>query len=252
MANDVLNAFSQYFEMVAANTNKLKDEVFKLRYQVYCIETGFEDPQDHIDGSERDSSDDRSVHYLIRHRKSGIYAATTRLVLPDADDIDKPFPIEEHCEIDNVTVMEQIPRQQLAEVSRFCVSKEFKKRKGEPGTLTGIGEDHEAYFTKDERRIFPHITLALIACLVRMSQKHNVAYWYAVMEPSLLRFLSRLGIYFIKIGPPVDYRGLRQPGIAKVENILTTVQGKNVHFWRMLTNQDRFLNINDQCSQLVD
>ena len=43
MKNDnIITPFNEYFEMVPALTDELKNEAFKLRYQVYCVETGFE------------------------------------------------------------------------------------------------------------------------------------------------------------------------------------------------------------------
>lgn len=227
MANKLVEAFGQFFEAVPANTKTLREVVFKLRYQVYCVETGFEDPNDHAGELEMDSADLRSVYYLIRHRASRRFAATTRLVLPEYENIDNPFPIEEHCRIENRLLLDSIPRQNLGEVSRFCVSKEFKRRSGEAKTLAGISESSEEVVSKDERRVFPHITLALIACLVSMSREHNITHWFAVMEPALLRFLARLGIHFIQIGPRIDYHGIRQPGIAKVEEILAGARQKD-------------------------
>ena len=209
--NNIIDHFNQYFEMVPAISDELKNEVYKLRYQVYCIENKFLNSEHYPDNLEFDDYDQHSVHYLIRHRKSGDYAATTRLILPDANNPEKLFPLELHCEIDNVAVMQPINRKHLGEVSRFCVSKAFKKRKNEASTLAAIGSDWQNHFTLDERRTFPHITLALIACFIKASHENDIHYLYATMEPSLLRFVSALGINFIKIGPLVDYHGERWP-----------------------------------------
>jgi len=34
---NTIDHFNQYFEMVPAISEELKNEVYKLRYQVYCI-----------------------------------------------------------------------------------------------------------------------------------------------------------------------------------------------------------------------
>ena len=236
-AND--ETFDKYFEIVPAISDDLKKEVYKLRYQVYCIETGFESPDRHADGLEFDEYDEYSIHYLIRHRQSKVYAATTRLILSKGSNSSDFFPIEKHCLINELDLLVNMPRAELAEVSRFCVSKEFKRRKKEYGTLTGIGQESEHIFTDNERRVFPHITIALIACLIKMSNKNNIHYWYAVMEPALLRFLSALGIHFKNIGPLSDYHGKRQPCVIKVADLLAGVCEKNVDIWDMLTNNGR-------------
>jgi N-acyl amino acid synthase of PEP-CTERM/exosortase system len=237
MIKNILDGFNEYFEMVPAVSPQLKHEVYKLRYQVYCIETGFEKPENHPNFMESDEYDDNSVHYLIRHRKSEIYAATTRLILPDATNREKLFPIEKYTQIDKKELLENIPLNKLAEASRFCVSKEFKRRKNEAGTLTGIGSAWEADFTEDERRVFPHLSIALFACLIKMSDDFGIHYWYAVMEPALIRFFTTLGIYFIGIGPLTEYHGMRQPCMIKVSDLLDGVVKKNHNLWEMMTNK---------------
>lgn len=240
MANNIIDVFNEYFEMIPAVADDLKSEVYNLRYQVYCIENEFLNSEHYPDDLEFDDYDQQSIHYLIRHRKSGDYAATTRLVLPDTNDPEKLFPLELHCEIDNAAVMQPINRKHLAEVSRFCVSKAFKKRKNEAHTLTGTDADWQDHFTLDERRTFPHITLALIACCIKASHENDIHYFYATMEPSLIRFLSALGINFIKIGPLVDYHGKRLPAVIKITDMLDCVAGKNLDIWNLLTNKGCF------------
>ena len=232
----IIDDFHQFFEMVPVISDELKKEVYKLRYQVYCIETGFENSEQHPDNLEFDEFDQQSVHYLIRHRKSGDYAATTRLILPDANNPGKLFPLELHCEIDNLKAIQPINRKHLGEVSRFCVSKTFKRRKNEAHTLAAIGPNWQDYFTLTERRTFPHISLALIACVIKASYENDINYLYATMERSLLHFLSALGIYFIKIGPTGDYHGQRCPAIIKIADLLECVAEKNIDTWNLLTD----------------
>ena len=242
MANDsIVDHFDRYFEMVPAISNELKNEVYKLRYQVYCIENNFESSKEFPDEMEFDDYDQYSVHYLIRHRRSGDYAATTRLILPDANHPKKLFPLELHCEIDNFAVMQPISRKHLGEVSRFCVSKDFKKRKNEEHTLAPVVSDFQDFVTRDEQRSFPHLTLALIACFIKASHENDIHYLYASMEPTLFRFVSALGIKFTKIGPLVDYHGERWPAVIKIEDMLDGVAEKNPNIWNLITNKGFFL-----------
>ncbi len=241
MEQTVLDSFNQYFEMVPALSDELKNEVYKLRFQVYCNETHFEDPLQHPGEMEYDEFDEISIHYLVRHRKTNTFAATTRLILPDHNNPDKLFPIEIHSKIDNHDLLNKIPRNKLAEVSRFCVSKEFKRRKyDKEDSLTGIHDNSIALISEDERRTFPHITIALIACQIRISKEHDIHYWFAVMEPALLRFLSTLGIRFTSIGPITEYHGKRKPGVIKVSDLLNGVSQKNPPLWNMLTNNGQY------------
>lgn len=239
--------FYEYFELVPATTDMLKREVYKLRFQVYCLETGFERKQDckvfyengHEVYLETDTYDCRSDHYLVRHRRSGLYAATVRLVLPDPDNLQAPFPIEEHCVLETPITNPAI-RRHLAEISRFAVSKEFKRRQDEAGTLAGVGSQPQVYFAPDERRILPHITVGLFAAIMRMTRAHGITHWYAVMEPALLRFLRLFGIRFLPIGPDVDYHGVRRPCLAEVDRVLPMIKKVNLPVWELITDVGRY------------
>ena len=95
------SVFEEYFQIVLADTPALRDTVFRLRYQIYCMETGFERPEDFPDGLEKDAFDGRAVHSLLQHKASGDYAGTVRLVLADPRDKLKPFPVERHTLIES-------------------------------------------------------------------------------------------------------------------------------------------------------
>ena len=166
--------------------------------------------------------------------------ATTRLILPDARIQEKPFPIEIHSQIDNVDLVKTIPRHNLAELSRFCVSKEFRRRKNEQHLLTTNDAESETAFTQEEKRSSSHLTLALFACAIKMSYENNIHYWYAIMEPALERVFSSLGIHFVGIGPLVDYHGIRRPFVIKIDDLLDSVAKKDLNYWNMLTNNGHF------------
>ncbi len=231
----ILEAFNEFFEMVPADSDQLREEVYKLRYQVYCVETQFEDESAHPDEMEYDEFDNISLHYLIRHKNSKAFAATTRLILPNNEQPNFLFPIEIHSTIEDKSLLEGIPREQLCEASRFCVSKEFKKRRNEAGTTTGITNETLLEFTENERRTFPHLSIALVACSVRMCHEQNIPYWFAIMEPALFRFFAKIGIHFKTIGPAVNYHGKRQPGFIKISDLLADVYKVNKPVWHMLT-----------------
>src|SRR5205823_369230 len=77
---DLFEYYYQHFAVVRANTPRLLDQVYRLRYQVYCIENQFEDPNEHLDGREMDEHDAASAHILLLHRKSGTAVGTARLI----------------------------------------------------------------------------------------------------------------------------------------------------------------------------
>ena len=82
--NSTSELFNRYLSVVPADTPSLLDQAFRLRFQVYCVERGFENPADHPDGRERDRDDDRSLHSLLIDRATGSAVGTVRLILPRA------------------------------------------------------------------------------------------------------------------------------------------------------------------------
>ena len=243
MSQDVRNKFDKYFDIIHADTQELRDESFRLRYQVYCLETGFEDATGISDERETDRFDSRSLHSIIRYKCNHFptVAAGVRLVLSDARDPDQPFPIEEHCalSLDQAGYdYASIPRDALAEISRFAVSKEFKRRVGEARSLSGIGPTTDAYVAvQDGARLMPHLTLGLFAAIVQMSARSRITHWYAVMEPALLRLLTRFGINFLPIGEMVDYHGVRQPCFGEIDAVLAGIYDKRPEVWDFITSE---------------
>ena len=223
--------------MIPVTTPELKQEVYKLRYQVYCSEKHFL-TENYPDGIEHDEYDVRSCHYLIRHKATGYYMATARLILPDSNDLQKPFPIELGSQIEATRLPMAIYRPQLAELSRFCVSKEFRRRANERDLI--VSNEADADRTEKEKNESPNLTLALFACAIKMSNEHDIHHWYAIMEPALKRVFSTLGIHFLDVGEPVDYHGIRVPCVINVVDVLKGVAEKNINYWNMLTNYGQY------------
>lgn len=245
MDENQVSAFLTYFRLFPADTIQLQKECLKLRYQVYCVETGFEsidtcarevNPDGSISYYETDDFDRRSIHYLIQHRASKAYAATVRLILADENDPTAPFPIEQHFRIERDIEQPEF-RKTLAEVSRFAVSKDFKRRAGEPGTLAGTPDVMTASDRREERRMMLHLSMGLVAGLVKMSRDRGIEWWLAAMEPALYRLLTKYGIQFDQIGPAEDYHGERIPCIINVHDMLGNVRVVNYPTWQLITSQ---------------
>lgn len=261
----LIDNFSRYFEVVPVDSDALRETVFRLRYQVYCVETGFEDAARYPDRLERDAFDGGSAHTLLRHRATGWWAGTVRLVLPHEDSPEQLFPAEIACGrvfSPHLLGAISLPRASAAEVSRFAVSREFRRRHAEYLSPTGISVDMdydrrgrselrgassgecpergaERRTRSEERKMVPHITLGLIEGLVAMSGRHGVSHWCAVMEHTLLRLLTRFGIYFQHVGSPVEYHGKRQPCVASLDNLLLGVKRQHYEIWEVLTDRGR-------------
>lgn len=245
-ASSASEQFKENFDVVLADTPELVDEALALRYQIYCLERGYEDPNCNPGQRERDEYDTRSVHAVVRHRAGG-YAGVVRLVLADAAAPERPFPIEAHCaEQFFAGVPEQIrelPRAQIAEISRFAVMKDFRRRSTEHRFVHGLSP-HVAYTDADEdaartRRAMPQVTVGLFAAIARLSVRENITHWFAVMEPTLLRLVGRFGIRFTEIGPAVQYHGRRVPSLANAFDVVDKIRVSRPDIWDIVTEGGR-------------
>ena len=228
----LVEIYHESFDFVLATTDELLRECYRIRYQVYCVENEFESPADNPGQLESDDYDANAVHALLRHLPSGRFAGTTRLILPSKEKPDHSFPIQELCDHPLLHDPDQFPIERAAEISRFCISKEFLRR---------VTDDAHHGFGKqgapiDERRLIPNIALGLIEALVAMSDIHGVTHWCAEMEPRLLRRLTRFGIYFDPIGGMIDHHGRRQPCHKNLAALLNRVHREKPEIWELLTN----------------
>ena len=243
----IYQLFNEYFEIIPAINVQSMPELSqecrqiivncqKIRYQVYCIEHDFEKQEEHPDHLENDDYDDLSLHALLQHKPSGDFAATVRLVTFQALGESGLFPMELHSEFDEQgqAIIDSFPRDSIAEVSRFAVSKTFRKRLLDSNYhgINEFGEKREI----DSKRIIPHITLGLFKVLFQMSKKAEVRYWYAVMEVTLIRLLKRFGFNFIRVGPVVEYHGKRVPCCINVSDALDNIKKVHPDIWDFITD----------------
>ena len=206
-------AFQQYFELVPATNQALRDEVYRIRFDVYCRDMRFESEDAFPDGREIDEFDDQSRHCLLRHRPSGTFAGCVRLVLNRPDHPTSQLPFERHCHhsIDRQRFdPDQLPRDKFGEISRLAVLSRFRRRADEARTPEGIGTKPD-YFSAAERRVFPHVALGLYIAAAAIALRENLEMAIVMMEPRLARHMRYFGINFEQAGDVVDYHGLRGP-----------------------------------------
>ncbi len=87
----LVDRYRQWFDVVPARTPELVRESHRLRYQVYCLETGFENKNEFPEEYEHDQYDERSVCSLLIHKPTDMVAGTVRLILPnETDEMDLP------------------------------------------------------------------------------------------------------------------------------------------------------------------
>ena len=182
------------------------NEVYKLRFKVYCQERGFEPETAYPEQCEIDEYDAYSIHFIA---KIGLETVgTLRLILDNPNG----FPMERCCKLN--VYDKHLKKNKTAEFSRFAISKEIVKSTG------------------SDRR---EIVLGLFKQAYQESKNLRINYFYAVMGRGLQKLLTKCGIIFIQVGPLIDYHGLRAPYISEIKAIEESMFMKNIDLFRFIT-----------------
>jgi N-acyl amino acid synthase of PEP-CTERM/exosortase system len=208
------------FEFKRAETPEELRQVRELRYQVYIVERGYERPEDHPDGLERDEFDASSDHFLCLDPE-GIPVGTVRLIRHSS----LGFPIERHCDVESPAPAEILAR--TAEISRLAVSRLYRRRAGD--TIYGLTEPQPVPHPMEERRGLPILFMGLLREVYQTSLRTGITHWYAAMERQLSVLLRRFCFNFRRVGPVVPYHGDRAPYLVEVRDVERRVGERHPH-----------------------
>ena len=199
--------------------------IFKLRYEVYCLECAFLPPEEQADGMECDEYETDSVHFAAYSRAEQLIGAV-RLVQPPQGQC---YPFERHCEL--FEGYQLPPRELSCEVSRLVVRKDHRRRRAD--SISGIpgldleGAPREERRHGERRSESPMLLFGMYREMYRHSVQSGIRYWFAAMERSLARSLSRMGFLFEPIGPQADYYGSVVPYVLDLHHIADRLAADN-------------------------
>ena len=215
---------SRDFEVLLADTDELRNIHYRLRYQVFCLESGFEDPDKFDDRKEKDVWDASSQHFLVRERQSGKWAATMRLVLPRKGGL----PINSH---DVLNLTDKPSMKHCAEASRLCIVGHYRQRKDNkvaPFSQSSVPDMHQqqaSEVTAEKAKRTASILKALMNASAAFSYENDIRYWYMLTTRSLVRILSHvLPLEFTRAGDACWHRGVRYPYLANLESAFSQLQ----------------------------
>lgn len=214
------SSFKKYFEIVPAYTDALKNEVFRIRHQVFCEDLKFESERQNK--LEMDDYDSHSLHLLIRSIKANEFIGCTRIILTQPNNASYPLPFEKVCAatLDH-SIMETIPRESIGEVSRLAVISRFRKRKGDVKGPFSISD--EDYGTINQPR-FPYIPISLYMGTIKLAHSHGVNYLFMLTEPRLASHFQKLGADLQIIGDSVNHRGKRIPSMLNINEVINNMR----------------------------
>lgn len=221
-AGNISYHFSRYLQPKFAGQSALKEEVYRIRHQVYCEELKFE--PENADKQERDDFDQHAYHCVIQHKPSGNYAGTVRVVYSHSPE--QLLPIEKYCS-EAISAEEtapwDFPREKICEISRLAVPAQFRRRQMDKFKGAAVGVINESTYSEAELRCFPFIAVGLYLAGASIALEEGIEHCFVMMEPRLARSLKLVGIPFKQIGPVVDYHGKRAPYYISREVLLNSL-----------------------------
>ncbi len=165
----------------------------RLRYQVYCVDRGFEPAESSGDGEEHDAFDVHSVHF-VAYDDAGDACGALRLVFPVSD-----FPAAQVTRIDRAVLAPLSGR--VVELSRLCL-------RHPDGHATG-----ELFHGSD-------VMLAMLHAAWRYCRSQGISHWLCLITPALERLLGRLQVPFTAVGDSCHYRGRRRPLLTEIHPMM--------------------------------
>lgn len=207
--------FDDFFEAVLADDEESRDAHHRLRYEVYCRETGFESASEFPDGRERDEFDGSAAAFLVRSRVSGDWIATMRLVVGQVGEL----PISQFLDPEerNATVT-------AGEISRFCVSSRYRRRtsqevriarsvpscsakqlfaaqheSSDPGSVGSLLESRD-----------PWILIGLLRAVRQYTDERSISRCLFLAADSMASAVQAAGFSISEAGPEVEHRGWRR------------------------------------------
>ncbi|MFG6428513.1 PEP-CTERM/exosortase system-associated acyltransferase [Roseateles sp. LYH14W] len=218
---DLAAAFQNYFTIAPALTQETREEVYRIRHEVYCRDLGWEPIR--ADGMETDDADLHSVHCLLRQQGTLAPVGCTRLILVRQG---KELPFEESCRdaLDRGIVdPEQLPRNSIGEVSRLAVVSTFRQRKGEQGVaMTSASETNFAPDQPMPR--FPFIPVSLYLAAAAVARHLGVEHVFVLTEPRLASHFLRIGFDIRTVGSPIEHRGTRVPSLLSSSKVVENLR----------------------------
>jgi N-acyl amino acid synthase of PEP-CTERM/exosortase system len=236
--------FDKLFDIVHADTQELKNEAHRVRYQVFCVENqGFEDPAAHPDGLERDEFDDNADHVLLFYKPLGRAIGTVRVIKPREDNWKNSFPLQDLSDSPFLHTKEMV--MQSCEFSRFCISRELRQdAKNHMRRLSNIFEfNADEPFSFYEKPLVKTVLSAAPLGLVRggfeLTMKNKALNVFGCMENRHITGLRNAGMIMNPIDNEIDFHGKRIPFHGNILEIYDHTIVQQHALWKMLSKKGK-------------
>lgn len=203
------------------------EDVFRFRFNVYCIEKNYLEADDYPLCMEADEFDVGSTHFVVygnRPEPVGYMRSVPA-------DTTAGFPVFQHgLSVDHPDRLP--PAAEAVECSRLMVRRDFRSR------------DFEDTFPHYEALPNPPaaigstlIQMKLVRLAYREALENGVRWFYAALEPPLSRLLNKIGFPLREIGPEGDYFGSVRPYIMDLREMERGLRLRAPQVWNFFNNR---------------
>jgi N-acyl-L-homoserine lactone synthetase len=178
----------------------LMDQSYRLRYQVYCVERQYLNPDDYPDQRESDEFDADSVH-VGAVDLNGDLVATARVIRANG----RGFPMFNYCAFAPGVRTLDLPGVVAVEVSRVSISRQCVR-------------------PQRRRRSEPFLTL--VKSIMQGAKRAGATHLIGATDAAFHRWLVHYGLPYRKAGPEVDYYGPVAPCIMSLKELDEVILGR--------------------------
>ena len=231
--------FDSNYEVFLADTSHSKNIHYKIRYQVYCQETGFENPENYVTPLEVDEYDAKSIHFVAKDKASGDWLGAIRLVVGVAESTPSFNSLSDES-LDKRRILNSVNKFQsnkVVEISRLCVLKKYRtKVKNKAAQKVGssdIANECGTVIEHVDRKRQSEIMMGLVRAAYAYCVKNKLDVCLFTVTKALARILSSLGFNIKNAGQECEYHGIRAPYFCEIENFLSGVDDARPDLYQM-------------------
>jgi N-acyl amino acid synthase of PEP-CTERM/exosortase system len=208
-------------------------DIYRLRYKVYCEEEGFLDPRDYPSGEESDEFDPAAIHVAVYGDDVEPMGYARVVTDPPAGEF--PFQKFGAETFGGYTYPE---RDKMAEVSRLIIADRYRHpARNEPDMFTSPGLMPSR---RPPRRPGGNSALALLKLFrssYQVADEQGIEWLFAAVESRCARLLNRNYLPFRQVGPNADYYGIIQPYAMNLREMEREMSREAPDLWKFFDDR---------------
>ncbi|MEE9412612.1 MAG: PEP-CTERM/exosortase system-associated acyltransferase [Methylococcales bacterium] len=224
--------FNEFFYVARINTPELLDQAFKLRYEVYIKDCGYEFHNPYgSDEIEKDSYDEHSYHCLLFHKPTNKPIGYIRLI-PYKTNADYLLPVEKFGIDFNQSMVKKLRSSTMGEISRMAIHPSFRRRLSDKRYQFECSEN-----SNGSRFRVNYLPACLVLACGSLMKNNHIEHSVALMENKLAVLIKKYGVVFEKIGNSIQLNGTRTPFLMSGQEIYENLSTDFKDLFNSIDNQ---------------